>query len=407
MSFVRSLACRACGTAVEKIAIVACPSCGGQLDPVYDWQAVQEAVARDDLAARPRSIWRYRELLPLDEPPGVSKHVGWTPLVDAPALADLLGVKRLWVKFDGASFPSLSFKDRVVAVAINKARELGIETVGCPSTGNLANAVAAHAAAAGLDAWIFVPESIEPAKILGTAVYRPNMVRVRGTYDQINRLCRDAATRFGWGIVNVNLRAYYGEGSKTMAFEIAEQLGWRPPTAVVAPMAGGSLVTKLARGFAELGRLGWLEGDPPRIHGAQPAGCNPIVAAVHDGTDTIAAVAPDTRVKSLAIGDPVDGPWAARAIRATGGWAAAVSDDDMVDGIRLLAEATGIFTETAGGVTVAAARQLAQDARLGADDRVVLCLTGNGMKTVDVLAEALEPPPTIAPTLADLESLLG
>lgn len=407
MSFVRSLACRACGAAHPVAAVTACERCGGPLDPIYDWEALGESIRRDDLSTRPHTIWRYRELLPLEDAPAVSRNVGWTPLVDTPGLADLLGVKRVWIKFDGASFPSLSFKDRPVAVAINKAKELGLETVGCPSTGNLANAVASHAAAAGLDAWIFVPETIEPQKILATAVYRPNVVRVRGTYDEINRLCRAAAERFGWGIVNVNLRAYYAEGSKTMAFEIAEQLGWKPPTAVVAPMAGGALVTKLARGFNELAQLGWLEGELPRINGVQPSGCAPIVTAVQDGVDTVTPVTPETRVHSLAIGDPVDGAWAVRAIHGSGGWAAAVTDEDMVEGIRLLAESAGIFTETAGGVTVAGARALMHDARLRPDDEVVLCLTGNGLKTPDAIADTLDEAPVIGPTVDALETLLG
>ena len=406
MGFVEALACRRCGADHPKVAHLGCAACGAPLDPRYDWDAIASAVTRQDIAIRPRTIWRYRELLPLDGPPSASLHVGWTPLVEVPQLADLLGVGRLWVKVDGVSFPSLSFKDRVVAVAINKALELGIRTVGCPSTGNLANAVAAHAAAAGLDAWVFIPDTLEQGKTVGTLVYRPNVVRVHGTYDEINRLCREAATAFGWGIVNVNLRAYYGEGSKTMAFEIAEQLGWRAPAAVVTPMAGGSLVTKLAKGFGELLRLGWIPGPVPRVFGAQPAGCAPIVTAVHNGTETITPVRPNTLVRSLAIGDPVDGPWAARTILETGGWAAAVTDPEMVEGITMLAEFGGIFAETAGGVTVAAAKRLAAEGWLKPDDEVVLCSTGNGLKTVEALDGAVEPGPVIGPSLKELERLL-
>ncbi len=407
MTFVSALACRRCGTRAEKTAVIGCAACGAPLDPVYDWDRIAKGVTRPDVAVRPRTIWRYRELLPLDAPPRVSLHVGWTPLVEIPHLADLLGVGRLWAKVDGVSFPSLSFKDRVVAVALNKALELGLQTVACPSTGNLANAVAAHAAAAGLDAWVFVPDSIELTKTLGTVVYRPNIVRVHGTYDQVNQLCREAAAAYGWGVVNVNLRAYYGEGSKTMAFEIAEQLGWRAPTAVVTPMAGGSLVTKLAKGFGELQRLGWIAGPGPRVFGGQAAGCAPIVTAVANGTETITPVVPQSAIaKSLAIGNPVDGPWAVRTIHETGGWAVAVPDPEIVEGIRMLAEFSGIFTETAGGVTVAAARHLAADGRLGRDDEIVLCLTGNGMKTIEALEHAFEPMPVINPTLGDLERLL-
>lgn len=405
MSFVRHLTCRACGTATEKRALVSCPSCGGALDPVYDWDAIRRAVDRDALARRPLTIWRYRELLPLDHAPRVSGTVGWTPLVEAPTLASELGVRRVWLKHDGVSFPSLSFKDRVVAVAVNKALELGITTVGCPSTGNLANAVAAHAAAAGLTSWVFIPHDVEPAKVAATAVYCPRLVRVRATYDEINRLARQAAERFGWGIVNVNLRAYYGEGSKTVAFEIAEQLGWRLPTAVVAPMAGGALVTKLSQGFDEIRRLGWVDGAPPRILGAQPAGCAPIATAVRSGTTDVVPVTPRTVARSLAIGDPVDGRWAAQALLDSGGWAAVVAEADVAGGIRLLAQTTGVFTETAGGVTVSAARQLAREGRLEPDDEVVLALTGNGLKTIDALTGVLPEPPVIDPDLAALERL--
>ncbi len=406
MGFVEALACRRCGTEHAKEAHLGCVSCGAPLDPRYDWDAIAAAVTRQDVAIRPRTIWRYRELLPLDEPPTASLQVGWTPLVEVPQLADLLGVGRLWVKVDGVSFPSLSFKDRVVAVAINKAIELGITTVGCPSTGNLANAVAAHAAAAGLDAWVFIPDALEQGKTVGTLAYRPNVVRVHGTYDEINRLCREAAIAFGWGIVNVNLRAYYGEGSKTMAYEIAEQLGWRAPSAVVAPMAGGSLVTKLAKGFGEIVRLGWIEGPAPRLFGGQPAGCAPIVTAVQNATETVTPVRPNTLVRSLAIGDPVDGPWAVRSVLESGGWAAATTDPETVEGITMLAEFGGIFTETAGGVTVAAARRLAAEGWLKPDDEVVLCSTGNGLKTVEALDGAVDPGPVIGPNLKELERLL-
>jgi threonine synthase len=406
VGFVEALACRRCGAEHAKEAHIGCAACGAPLDPRYDWEGIANAVTRQDVAIRPRTIWRYRELLPLDDPPAVSLHVGWTPLVEVPVLADLLGVGRLWVKVDGVSFPSLSFKDRVVAVAINKAVELGIRTVGCPSTGNLANAVAAHAAAAGLDAWVFIPDTLEQGKTVGSLAYRPNVVRVHGTYDEINRLCRAAATAFGWGIVNVNLRAYYGEGSKTMAYEIAEQLGWRAPSAMVTPMAGGSLVGKLAQGFGELMRLGWISGPTPRLFGGQPAGCSPIVTAVHNGTETVTPVRPNTLVRSLSIGDPVDGAWAVRAILESAGWAAAVTDPETVEGITMLAEFGGIFTETAGGVTVAAARRLAAEGWLKGDDEVVLCSTGNGLKTAEALDGAVEPGPVIGPSLKELERLL-
>lgn len=406
MGFVTALACRRCGLEHSKDAYIGCESCGAPLDPRYDWEAIAASVTRQDIQIRPRTLWRYRELLPLDGPPTTSLHVGWTPLVEVPQLADLLGVGRLWVKVDGVSFPSLSFKDRVVGVAINKALELGIRTVGCPSTGNLANAVAAHAATAGLDAWVFIPDSLEQGKTVATLAYRPNVVRVHGTYDEINRLCREAVRAFGWGIVNINLRAYYAEGSKTMAYEIAEQLGWHAPTAVVAPMAGGALVTKLATAFGELSRLRWIEGDPPRVFGAQPSGCAPIATAIQNGTETITPVKPNTAVRSLAIGDPVDGPWAARSVLASGGWAAMATDPEMVEGMTMLAEFGGIFTETAGGVTVAAAKKLAAEGWLKPEDEVVLCSTGNGLKTFEALDGAVDPGPVIGPNLKELERLL-
>jgi threonine synthase len=335
----------------------------------------------------------------------VSLDSGFTPLLEAPALARRLGVARLWVKNDAVSHPSLSFKDRVVAVALNAALGLGLDTVGCASTGNLANAVAAQAARAGLPAWIFIPHDLELGKVINTAVFNPRLVRVRGTYDDVNRLCTQAADRFGWGLVNINLRGYYGEGSKTMAFEIAEQLGWRLPTAVVAPMAGGSLLTKLDKGFGEFAAAGLVSGARPRLYGAQAAGCAPIVHLVEQGGEQLTPVVPQTIARSIAIGNPADGRFAARAIRASDGWATGVSEAALVQGIKLLAETTGVFTETAGGVTVAGALALARTGRLRPDDEVVLCITGNGLKTVEALEGALPDAPIIAPRLRELEAL--
>jgi threonine synthase len=326
--------------------------------------------------------------------------------VDAPRLARRLGVARAWVKNDTVSHPSLSFKDRVVAAALNAAAAFGLDTVGCASTGNLANAVAAHAARAGLEAWIFVPHELETGKVIGTSIYRPHLVRVRGTYDDVNRLCAQVADRFGWGMVNVNLRSYYGEGSKTQAFEIAEQLGWRLPTAVVAPMAGGSLVTKLHKGFGEFREAGLAAGELPRLYGAQAAGCAPIVRLVERGDERLVPEIPRTVALSIAIGNPADGVFAARAIRATGGWAQAVTDEELVAGIRVLAEDVGVFAETAGGVTVAAALALARAGRLRAVDEVVLSITGHGLKTVEAVSAALPEGPTIAPRLREVAALV-
>jgi threonine synthase len=397
------LACRLCGAPHPPAALATCPECLGPLEPAYD--PGRRLPSRRELEARPRSIWRYREWLPILGAPVVSLDTGFTPLVDAPALARALGVRRALVKNDAVSHPTLSFKDRVVAVALNAAAGLGLDTVGCASTGNLANSVAAQAARAGLRAWIFVPEDLEVGKIVGTAIYRPNLVRVRGTYDDVNRLCAQVADRFGWGLVNLNLRGYYGEGSKTLAFEIVEQLGWRTPDAVIAPMAGGSLVTKLDKGFRELSQAGLADGAPPRIHGAQAAGCAPIVNLVQRGGEKLEPVVPDTIARSIAIGNPADGRFAAEAIRASGGAAAAVSDAELVEGIQLLAETTGIFTETAGGVTVAAARRLVREGKLGPGDELVLCITGNGLKTVEAVQPALAPAPVIDAKLREVAAL--
>ena len=398
------LQCAVCRAEFPPSPIAICERCLGPLEPVYP--ADRTLPDRATIAGRDRSLWRYAEFLPFEGAPGLSLDTGLTPLVEAPALARNLGVARVWLKNDSVSHPSLSFKDRVVATAINAARALGLDTVGCASTGNLANAVAAQAARAGLPAWIFIPHDLEPAKVIATAVFGPHLVRIRGTYDDVNRLCTQAAERFNWGIVNVNLRSYYGEGSKTMAFEVAEQLGWRLPTAVIAPMAGGSLVTKLRKGFQEFVDAGLVSGEVPRLYGTQAAGCAPIVRLVREQTDVLQPVIPNTIARSLAIGSPADGLFASRAIRETGGWAAAVSDEALAQGIRLLAKTTGVFAETAGGVTLAGALALAAEGHLRADDEVVLCVTGNGLKTVDAVSDTVRDLPIIAPKLRELSALV-
>src|SRR5213592_1004135 len=400
----RPQVCRACGTLHQPAPVAICEQCLGPLDPVVD--AARVLPTRDAIAARPWSLWRYREWLPFDGEPLLSLDTGGTPLVEAPRLAALLGVAHVWVKNDAVSHPSLSFKDRVVATAINAAAAFGLDTIGCASTGNLANAVAAQAARAGLKAWVFIPEDLETAKIVGTAVYGARLVRVRGHYDDVNRLCAQVADLFGWGIVNVNLRGYYGEGSKTMAFEIAEQLGWRLPTAVVAPMAGGSLLSKLCKGFGEFLEAGLVRGRLPRLYGAQAAGCAPIVRLVERGGDVLEPEVPQTICRSLAIGSPADGVFAARAMRETGGWAAAVSDPELVGGIRFLAEDTGVFAETAEGVTAAGALALARAGRLEPRDEVVLCITGHGLKTLEAVQGAVPEAPVIAPRLREVTTLV-
>ena len=401
----RPLRCRFCRTEYAPAPVAICEQCLGPLDPVYDPHRSLPDPAT--IARRAPSLWRYKEWLPFDGHPVWSLDTGFTPLLDAPALARRLGVGRVWVKNDTVCHPSLSFKDRVVAAAINAAAALGLDTIGCASTGNLANAVAAHAARAGLKAWIFIPEELEAGKVIATSIHGARVVRIRGTYDDVNRLCAQVADRFGWGIVNVNLRGYYGEGSKTVAYEIAEQLGWRLPTAVVAPMAGGSLLTKLRKGFGEFLQAGLVgEGPLPRLYGTQAAGCAPIVRLLERGNDAIEPEVPHTVCRSLAIGNPADGLFAARAMRETGGWAAAVSDAELVAGIRCLAEDVGVFAETAGGVTVAGALALAQAHRLRADDEVVLCVTGHGLKTFEVVQDSASEAPAVAPRLRDVAALV-
>jgi threonine synthase len=399
-----SLVCRLCGKPAEPQPAATCEHCLGPLEPAYD--PARRLPSRAEIAQRPRSIWRYAEWLPILGEPAVSLDTGFTPLFEAPALARALGIRRAWVKNDAVSHPTLSFKDRVVAVALNAAKAFGLETVGCASTGNLANSVAAHAARAGLASWIFIPHDLEVGKVVGTAIYGPRLVRVQGTYDDVNRLCTQVADRFGWGIVNVNLRSYYAEGSKTVAYEIAEQLGWRTPDAVIAPMAGGSLLTKIDKGFRDFATAGLIDGAPPRIYGAQASGCAPIVELVARGGERIEPVVPNTIARSIAIGNPADGRFAAKAIRGSGGAAAAVADEELVAGIRLLAETTGVFTETAGGVTVAAALKLARQGELKPTDELVLCITGNGLKTIEAVQPALPLAPVIPPRLGAVAALV-
>jgi threonine synthase len=406
MTFVKGLACRECGRAYDKIAVHVCEECFGPLEVKYDTDALHGRLTRELIASRPTTMWRYAELLPLDGPPTVGRQVGWTPLVRAERLARHLGLRELWLKNDGVCFPTLSFKDRVVAVALSKARELGFDTVGCASTGNLANSVAANAAQAGLRAFILIPHDLEAGKVTGTLVYGPRVVAVNGTYDDVNRLCSEITGKHGWGFVNINLRPFYAEGSKSYLYEVVEQLGWRAPAHIVAPMAGGSLVTKIRKALLELDGLGLTSGGAgTRVHGAQAAGCAPIVTAVRAGRDVIRPVKqPKTIAKSLAIGNPADGYYATRAIADSGGHAAAPEDAEIVAAMKLLAETEGIFTETAGGVTLGALVRLLDEGKIRRDESVVVALTGQGLKTTDPLD--LAPPPVIGPRLADFDALI-
>lgn len=400
------LRCRECNKSWGNAPRSICEDCFSPLEVAYDYDALRESFTRERISSRPPNMWRYAELLPLPADFGPTIPAGFTPLLMAPRLAHTLRAKSLYLKNDAVCLPSLSFKDRVVAVALAQARNFGFDTVACSSTGNLANSVAAQAARNGLKAWIFIPADLEPAKILGTQVFGATVVRIAGSYDQVNRLCSQIADERRWGFVNVNLRPYYAEGSKTVGFEIAEQLGWRLPDNVVVPMAGGSLITKIKKAFDELVQLGLVDAKPVKIFGAQATGCSPISTAVKAGNTDIEPQRPATLARSLAIGNPADGHYAIRTICHSGGWAEDVSDPEVVESIQLLAETEGIFTETAGGVTVGCARKLYQQGRLQPDETTVLCITGNGLKTTDVLAGKYTAEDAIRPRLADFEAFL-
>ncbi len=388
MTINTGLKCRECGRRYPNAPVHVCEYCFGPLEIVYDYDEIKKRLSREIIASRPPTMWRYRELLPIDGDPTVGLHVGYTPLFRADRLGKTLGLKNLYIKNDAVNHPTLSFKDRVVGVALSKAREFGFKTVACASTGNLANSVAANAAQAGLDAYVFMPADLEQGKIIGTQIYGARLIGISGHYDDVNRLCSEIAGKYGWAFVNINIRPYYAEGSKTLGYEIVEQLGWRLPDEIVVPMAGGSLITKIAKSFEEFIRLGLIRGPVgTRFHGAQGAGCAPIVAGVKNRSDFFKPVKnPSTIAKSLAIGNPADGFYAIRQIRQSGGWAEDPTDDEIVSGIKLLASTEGIFTETAGGVTVGALCRLVAEKRIDPDATVVACITGNGLKTQEAVS---------------------
>jgi threonine synthase len=400
---VESLKCKECGEAYPLEARFVCEQCFGPLEVAYDFSDLDAAEARRKISAGSRGIWRYSDFLPFDGRPGDPLEPGLTPLIRADRLAERLGIGELWIKNDAAN-PTHSFKDRVVAVAVAKAKELGFETVACASTGNLANAVAAHAAAAGLDSYVFVPADLEEQKLLATGIYGTNLVGIRGTYDDVNRLCTELSQTHPWAFVNVNLRPYYSEGSKTLAFETIEQLGWSLPDRIVGPIASGSMFTKLAKGIREWQDVGLVEGELPTFCGAQPEGCSPVATAFAEGWDVCKPERqPNTIAKSLAIGDPADGPYALELARKTGGEIESVNDDEIRAGIKLLAETTGVFTETAGGVTVGVLAKLAEAGKIGSDERVVAYITGEGLKTLDAARESFQMH-EIEPTLDAFEA---
>jgi threonine synthase len=407
MAAAYELQCRECGKRYDNAPLSICEECFSPLEVVVDLDQARRTVTRATFAQGPSSMWRYQALLPVPDDYKPQTPAGWTPLLRAPRLAARIGATNLWLKNDAVCLPTLSFKDRVVAVALANAQTFGFDTVGCSSTGNLANAVAAQAARLGLKTYILVPADLEAAKILNTQVYGATLVRIDGNYDHVNRLCSQIADRYNWGFVNVNLRPYYAEGSKTVGFEIAEQLGWRLPDNVVVPMAGGSLITKIRKGFRELVALGLVEDKPVRFFGAQATGCSPIATAVKTGADHIEPQRPSTIARSLAIGNPADGLYATRAIRESGGWAEDVSDIEIVSAIQELAETEGIFTETAGGVTTAVTARLYAHGRIHPDELTVSCITGNGLKTTDVLQGAYEQHAAIRPRLGDFEQYVA
>jgi threonine synthase len=397
VTHVQSLRCRECGRTYDVAPIYTCEWCFGPLEVAYDYDGIASEISRESVAGGPPTIWRYSPLLPVDPPGAATLPVGRTPLVRADRLAAELGLGEVWVKDDTRN-PTNSFKDRVVAVALAKALEFGMKTLACASTGNLANAVAAHAARAGLRSYVFIPADLEPAKIITTAVYGGHVVAVDGTYDDVNRLCAELASERPWAFANVNVRPFYAEGSKTVAYETAEQLGWQTPDHVVVPVGSGSLLTKIKKGFEDLHAVGLLDEAPAvRVSGAQATGCSPVATAFADGTNTVRPVKPNTIAKSLAIGNPADGPFAVDAVQETGGGFAAVSDDEIVDGINLLARSEGIFGETAAGVTIASLKRLADEGVVRRDERVVVYVTGHGLKTLDAIAPRVSP--AIAPTL--------
>jgi len=400
------LKCNECGKRFGNQPLSACPDCLAPLEVVYNLEAARGIFTREAIAAGPPSIWRYAALLPIPEGHQPNLPVGFTPLIKAKNLGKRFGATNLYVKNDAVCFPTLSFKDRVVSVALANAQRFGFDTVGCSSTGNLANSVAAQAARLGIKACILVPAELEAAKILNTQVYGARLVRIDGNYDHVNRLCSQIAEEYNWGFVNVNLRPYYAEGSKTVGYEIAEKLGWRLPDNVVVPMAGGSLIRKIRKSFHELIYLGLVEEKPVRFFGAQATGCSPISQAVKLGNDFIEPQRPNTIARSLAIGNPADGPAASQMIRATGGWAEDVSDVELVAGIQELAESEGIFTETAGGVTTAVTARLYASGRISPDELTVACITGNGLKTTDALAGHYREERAVRPRLADFDAYL-
>ena len=405
--YMKALKCRECGREYPLTATHVCEFDFGPLEVAYDYDRIKKSLTKEAIVSRPKTMWRYRELLPVANEPTVGTQVGFTPLIKADRLAKKLGIRELWIKNDAVNYPTLSFKDRVVSVALSRSKELGFETVACASTGNLANSVAANAASAGLKAFVFIPSDLEHGKIVNSLIYGANVIGIKGHYDEVNRLCAEIAGKFSWAFVNVNMRPYYAEGSKSMAYEIAEQLGWRAPQHTIIPMASGSLLTKIHKGYQELVKVGLIAESHPKIYGAQPTGCSPISTAQKAGLDFFKPVKPDTIAKSLAIGTPADGFYALKVMRETSAAAEDVTDDEIREAIKLLAETEGIFAETAGGVTVGVAKKLIASGKIPREDSAVICVTGNGLKTLDAVQNHVGKPREIKPSLREFEALLA
>ena len=406
MEKVLGLKCRECARQYPKEPLHVCEFCFGPLEVDYNYEVIKQSISRSSIERGPASLWRYADLLPIDGEPTDGLNSGFTPLIRAKNLEDLLGVKELYIKDDTVCHPTLSFKDRVVAVALSKAKEFDFDTVSCASTGNLAHSVSAQAAIANLNCFIFIPADLEMGKIVASLVYAPTVVGILGTYDDVNRLCSEISGVYPWAFANINIRPFYAEGSKTLCFEVIEQLGWEAPDHIVAPAAGGSLITKIGKALKELHMLGLIDEPKTKVHVAQAAGCGPIVTTLKEGSDFVKPVKPNTIAKSLAIGNPADGIYAATTVRESGGCGEHATDDEIVEAMKLLAETEGIFTETAGGVTLAATKKLIESGQIGPESRVVISITGNGLKTIEALDGKVDEPHIIQPQLNAFKKLM-
>ena len=407
MSYVNGLKCRECGRQYQKEPIHVCEFCFGPLEVIYDYDGIKNALSRKVIEGRQKNMWRYRELIPIDGEPRVGRDVGFTPLVRAKNLGNVLGVDNLYIKNDSVSHPTLSFKDRVVATAITKAMEFGYDTVACASTGNLANSVAALSAEGGIKSYIFIPADLESSKILGTLIYGTNLIGVKGNYDDVNRLCSEIAANYRWAFVNITIRPYYGDGSKTFGYEIAEQLGWRTPDNVIVPVAGSSLITKVWKAFKEFEMLGLIGKVNTKVFAAQAKGCSPVTSAIKEGRNFIKPVKPNTIAKSIAIGNPADGYYGIKTVNESGGYGEDVTDEEIIEGIKLLAKTEGIFTETAGGVTVAVTKKLIEQGRIKKNELTVVSITGNGLKTIEAVSNRIGNPVIIEPRLGSFQEKFG